>query len=516
MPPFVRSTVIPDRDTVPVKLLQRISIAVFAAILPWGALAAPGVGSNIRLPEIGEAGASTITPEEEYKLGEEIVRKIRAAGMIIEDPLVDEYINNLGFRIASNSGHGNQRFSFFAVNSTEINAFALPGGFIGINGGLLIATDSESELAGVMAHEVAHVTQKHIARRFEASTGMNLATLASILGALAIGMSGADADVTNAAIAVAQAGAIQRQINFTRTNEYEADRVGISILAAANFNPNGMISFFEKLQRKYRYISSYAPEYLSTHPLSLSRISEARQRVREYSDQDYSESRLYPIIKARLKVLMSDEPHKLPIQFEQEQDTHTSIQNQARRYGLAMSYTKLEKHEQAAGIFRQLLNEDETMIPYYIGFAESLAGSGNPEAAFTIYEEALSIFPGNVPLVLSYASQLLQQKQADKAQGLFLKLLSKTNQDPALFRKLAHVSQQKGNAADSHYYMAEYYFHSGDLRASLIQIRLALAQPELSELQKARYEAKLKQLETRWASLPLRERLEQENDGRGQ
>jgi predicted Zn-dependent protease len=200
--------------------------------------------------------------------------------MIVEDPQVAEYINEIGHRIAVQANDGDYSFSFFVVDDARINAFALPGGFVGVHTGLIEASRNEDELAGVLAHEVAHVTQRHIARAVHASSRQSMLSTALMLGAMILGAAGGDADAVQAGIAVAQGTAAQQQINFTRSNEYEADRIGIRALAEAGFDPHGMNSFFEVLSRQETSSPDRRiPEFLRTHPVTTARISEAKSRA---------------------------------------------------------------------------------------------------------------------------------------------------------------------------------------------------------------------------------------------
>jgi predicted Zn-dependent protease len=206
-------------------------------------LAAGLPAAEINLPDIGSPADAVLSKSDENHLGRAIMRQIRASGELVEDPQVTEYINEIGHRIAAQANtEGNHEFSFFVVDNNVINAFALPGGFIGVHTGLLEATRNEDELAGVLAHEVAHVTQRHIARRIHANQRQSILSTAIMLGAILAGAAGGGGDVMQGAIAVAQGTAAQQQINFTRSNEYEADRVGISALAAAGFDPQGISS----------------------------------------------------------------------------------------------------------------------------------------------------------------------------------------------------------------------------------------------------------------------------------
>lgn len=230
------------------------------------------------LPELGDVSQATITPRQEKQLGYQIMRQIRADPSFLDDPEITSYLNNLGRRLVSTSNETQpgQSFEFFALQDPTINAFALPGGFMGFNSGLIIAAQSESELAGVMAHEIAHVTQKHLARMIAGQQHLGLiSTIAGL--AIAILASRSNPHAGQAAIVASQAAAIQSRLNFTRKHEKEADRIGFNILHRAGFDPHGMSAFFERLQLAGRYRENGAPSYLRTHPLTYERIADIEQ-----------------------------------------------------------------------------------------------------------------------------------------------------------------------------------------------------------------------------------------------
>lgn len=470
------------------------------------ALPAPGLpAQDINLPNLGGSSGSAISPREEYRIGRDITRQMRQAGFLMEDPLLTEYMNSVGYRLAAASQRYGQPFEFFLVRDDSLNAFALPGGFIGVNAGLMLTTDTESELAGVMAHEVAHVTQRHIARQMEAASGMSWAAAAAMLGAILIGVSGSGAEATQAAIMAAQAGIMQHRINFTRAHEYEADRVGIGILAAADFNVAGMADFFRKLQEKYRFLNANLPEYLSTHPLSISRIVEAEQRARDYNDGEYHESRMYSLMKARLRVLIAKNPEQVLTYFETQASASASA-TQARDYGLALSYLALHHPEKAKALFTTLVKQAPDVTAFYIGLAEAAAAIGNDELAEATYTHATDLFPDNRPLALSQIHFFLQHERPHDAERLITQLLTPDNPDAGLYRLLAEANQQQQRIAETHFYLAEYYAQLGMFSEAIIQIQLALAQSNLSSTQKIRYEARQQALDKELAEQREKER----------
>jgi predicted Zn-dependent protease len=339
--------------------------------------------------------------------------EIRKSGQVVEDPLVTEYVNEIGHRIAAQANNdGIHDFTFFVIDTPAINAFALPGGFIGVHTGLLEATRNEDELAGVLAHEVSHVTQRHIARSIHASQRQSLLSMAIMLGAVLAAAAGGGGDAVQGAIAVAQGTAAQQQINFTRSNEYEADRVGISALANAGFDPQGMASFFEVISRSNRPMDQRMPEFLRTHPVSSARISEARSRARDYPPVHTNDTINYGIARVRILVDSKETSEEAVRYFEREPYEY---QSDVERYGRAVAYLRDGRNDEANKIFEELANKESEVIAYHIGLADSqLAMEAIAESEDT-FERARQLFPRNVPLVIHYAEALLELGQAEKA-----------------------------------------------------------------------------------------------------
>ncbi|MDH3872013.1 MAG: M48 family metalloprotease, partial [Gammaproteobacteria bacterium] len=258
------------------------------------------------LPSIGDSSGSVISPEQEQQLGAAFMRQLRSSGIILEDLEITNYIESLGQRLTVNSEDPARRFTFFVVNEPSINAFAGPGGYIGIHTGLILASESESELAGVLAHEIAHVTQRHLARAYEASERLSLPTMAAMLAAILVASQHSEAG--QAAMAAVSAGGMQYQIDFTRANEKEADRVGIQTLALAGLDPFGMPRFFERLQKNSRLYGSRPPEFLSTHPVTTDRIAEATSRAERHTASKQGDSLDFQLVRAKLRVNNYDNP----------------------------------------------------------------------------------------------------------------------------------------------------------------------------------------------------------------
>lgn len=269
--------------------------------------------NEIELPEIGDRSGATISPEQERDIGREFMRQLHNSVTIIDDPEIATYLQSLGYQLVANSDNRGQEFTFFIVQDSTINAFAAPGGYVGVHSELIKNTRTESELAAVMAHEIAHVTQHHLARAFEQGSRLSLPMAAAIVAAILLGMGTQNPDAGFAGMMAAQAGAAQLQINFTRSNEEEADRIGMQTLIRAGFDPFAMPAFFERLEQVSRYYGPEPPEFLSTHPVTRNRIADATGRAEALvtTPQLTARNQLqFYLMRSKLQVLTSDDKNK--------------------------------------------------------------------------------------------------------------------------------------------------------------------------------------------------------------
>ncbi|MGI9237429.1 MAG: beta-barrel assembly-enhancing protease [Woeseiaceae bacterium] len=463
--------------------------ALFALLFASLVFVSGAGADDIKLPDMGSPADAILNKNEESQIGRMIMRDIRRSGQVVEDPLVNEYVNAIGSRIVSQTNDGDHDFTFFVIDDERINAFALPGGYIGVHTGLLEATRSEDELAGVMAHEVAHVTQRHIARAIHANSRQSILSTAMMLGAIIVAAAGGSSDAVQGAVAVAQGSAIQQQINFTRTNEYEADRVGIAALADAGFDPYGMASFFQILSRQTTTSPEMrAPEFLRTHPVTSARVAEARTRARQYPAIRSDDSTGYGIARTRMIVARFDTAEDAVAYFEKRPYAN---QNEIERYGRAVAYQRAGQYWQALDIFKELLDDDKTVIAYHIGLGQVLVALDQPRDALLTYERAMELFPRNMPLVLDYSEQLLQLGHATKAHAMLLDLLNNVPPTPEQVRLIARAASEAGEEAEAYYYLSEYRLMIGDLSGGIGYLQQALRLPELQEIQRIRFEARI-------------------------
>ena len=436
------------------------------------------------LPDIGSPADAILPKSQEAALGRSIIREIRRQGVIVNDPELTEYVQSIGHRLAAQVNNGDFEFEFFVVDNPQINAFALPGGYIGVHTGLIEASGNEDELAGVLAHEIAHVTQRHIARAVHANQRAGLLSLATMLGAIiAATAANAGGEGIEAAIMSSQALQAQNQINFTRSNEYEADRVGVGTMAAAGFNPGGMADFFATLSRGAGPAALRVPEFLRTHPVNSARIAESRGRARDYGIVETQNSTGYDLAKARLKARrFSDKAFTQPI---------GTSNGDFDRYAHALVLLGDLKHSEAKEIFADLVTRHPEIITYRIGLGQSLAGQDDHLGAIEILQAATELFPRNIPLSVAYGQVLIDAGRPDDAHRLLLDLFNTVPPTLDQVRLITRAAIEAGEVAEAHYYQSEYNIMLGDLVGSITMLRKALDLPELSAIQIARFEARI-------------------------
>lgn len=452
----------------------------------------PALAQRSGLPDIGSPADSVLSKSREARLGRNVMLQLRNAGAVVDDPQLTEYINLLGSKLASQASSGEFEFEFFVVDDDAINAFALPGGYIGVNRGLIAATETESELAGVLAHEVSHVTQRHIARRMYDTQRTSIISMATMLAAVLLGAAGDISSEGMQGIAMAGQSAIaQRQINYTRRNELEADRVGIEVLSAAGFDPHGMASFFDKLASRYGTRQQNIPEILQTHPVSTTRIADARARASRMPDRNADDDNLsYHLAKARVRVLGASTPSSAISLFEDDADSS----DPGRRYGRALALSRAGRNDVAERLFSDLVSESPGVIAYRIGRAEALMESGLTERAISVYEDALKLSPRNVPLTVSYAGALIEADRPGDAHRVLLDVFNHVQPTPAQIQIIARAANAEGDAARAHYYMAEYHVALASLTPAIDQLEMALESPDISDVDRARFEARLEKV----------------------
>jgi predicted Zn-dependent protease len=464
--------------------LVKIWLTLLAAVLTLAVGAA-------ELPDFGNPADAALNKSREAQIGRSVMLQLRNAGVVVDDPFLTEYLSTLGSQLATHANNGEFNFNFFVVKDDRINAFALPGGYIGVNSGLVLASDSESELAGVLAHEISHVTQRHIARSAYDNQRNSIVSMAAMLAALVLGAaSDMSGDAMQGVVMGSQALAAQRQINFTRSNEHEADRVGIELLSDAGFDPHGMSSFFEKLGRRYGGSSQAVPELLRSHPVTSERVAEARDRARQLPAQTHTSTLTYALTKSRLVALNAATPEAAFAAFRDKMDSDTPED----RYGLALASMRMSLNDNAERLFRELIAEFPNTMAFRVGRAEAMAASGATSSALEIYAEAIRLFPRNIPLTISYAETLIAAGKAGEAHDVLLDLLNNVPATAPQLRLIARAANAEGDVANAYFYMSYYYAAIGNLPLAIGQVRMALETPNSNDVDRARFRSRLDQL----------------------
>ncbi|OQK17646.1 peptidase M48 Ste24p [Methyloprofundus sedimenti] len=435
-------------------------------------LSTASTADELQLPDMGDSTGTLISPAQEKILGESFFRNIRSQLDISLDPDVQHYIQTLGQTLVSNSDNPTQEFYFFVVLSDDINAFAGPGGYIGVNSGLILNSDSESELASVMAHEIAHVTQRHIYRSYEASSRMSLPAAAAMIAAIVVATQAPEVGI--GALSAIQAGSIQMQIDFTRDNEQEADRIGIKTLERSGFDPRSMPAFFEKLQYASRYYGEGAPEFLRTHPITSSRISDTRGRAEKYPYRQTPDSQNYRLIKAKLRIDSENtNQDDLVRYFQSKLDQGTAEQRAAIQYGLGLTFIKKQRFAEAEAIFSSLNQRYPKQREYLTALAQVAVNQQDFESAKKRYLQLQQQYPDNAEYQFEYISILLRSRQPKLALQ-HLRLIDYRYQNyPNYYLLLARAYGDLGENVNLHRYMAEYLYAIGQTDAAIMQIKLA-------------------------------------------
>jgi predicted Zn-dependent protease len=471
--------------------LTRAFVALLSVLTPLQSFAQT---AGTDLPDIGSPASSVLTLDDEYHIGLQVMRQLRDEGQIIEDPEATEYLQALGSRlVAQASGDSGQRFSFFFVRDDTINAFALPGGFVGVNYGLVLATRNEAQLAGVLAHEIAHVTQRHIARRVRSQGRQSIATVAAILAAILVGAATGSSDAAMGGVAMAQGAAMQQQINFTRANETEADRVGMGFLAAAGFDPYGMPDFFETMGRRYPVLASNRnalPEILQSHPVTSNRIAESRARAAQFTDiKQTAESVSYLLTRERLRVLAT--PAEANVRRYYADRREQQEQNVGERYGEALASYQAGNARASLDVLYALARANPQVPMLQSTLGQALMSSGDTDEALATFRRALNLSPRNIPLTMRYAEALLKAGDAKTAHAVLLDLFNNVAPTPEQIRFTALAASSAGDNGDAAYYMSEYHIATGNLPLSVAQLEMALAAPNITSVQRSRYQARL-------------------------
>ncbi len=449
------------------------------------------------LPDLGEASQADLSPLMEKRVGESIMQDIRLREpTYLDDPEITGYLNRIGRRLASNSDGARQEFEFFALQDATLNAFALPGGYIGVHTGLILAAQSESELASVLSHEISHVTQRHIARGFSKQSLSSAATLISL--AVAILAARHNSDVAQGALIAGQAAGVQQQLNYSRDFEREADRVGMQLLERSGFDVRGMGSFFERLQRYGRHYDNNAPGYLLTHPLTTERISDMENRIQMLPYRQVPDSMDFLLVRAKLRA-QKGTPQDAVADFETQVSEHKFSSETAARYGLAHALLRNKNFAAAEAQVAELrrLKLASSMLDSIA--AELRMKQDDALGAAKLLKASSIRYPQERAITYALVEALLASNQAQEALDITVADLQAYTTDHQMHALQAKTYAMLGNRLQQHRAQGESYVLQGLLMPAIEQFELAQKSPDGDFYEHSQVDARLRQLKRRQA-----------------
>ena len=482
---------------------RRLIVALLSCALALPAAVVPARAQAPDLPALGDVSYDDLSPANERRFGEEIMRQVRRDPAYLADPDTRDYLNALGYKLVSVSPARYMDFEFFAVRDPMLNAFALPGGFIGVHSGLVLGAANESELASVLAHEIGHVEQRHIARMLAKQREGSFIALGALLLALLAARAGSSGgDAAQAAVMAGQAAAVQQQLNFSREAEREADRVGFQTLLGAGFDPAGMASFFTRLQQGTRIYESAAPEYLRTHPLTVERLSDIQNRAREAHARPRPDSLDFQLVRARLRVLQDESPQGLrdsALYFRNQIDSRSAPSPTAAYYGLALASMQLDQPAvavEAARNARLSSQAPSPMLDKLVSQTRYAAARTDTERADAVRlaREATARYPLSRLTALHYVDLLQKNEQHETAVAFLREQLAVSRSDPRLFELLARSYERLGRRTLQHQATAELYLLLGSAPAAIDQLQLARRANDADFYTMSEVDARLRQL----------------------
>jgi len=430
-------------------------------------LAAPAIASD--LPSLGDASSAIVSPQQEHQLGRAWLSLVRGQVSQLDDPQLKDFVETSVYRLSETSQLQDRRLEFVLLNSPQINAFAAPGGIVGVNGGLFLYAQTEAEYASVMAHELAHLSQRHFARGLEAQQRMQIPVMAGLLAGIVAAAAGAG-DLGIAAIASTQAAAMQEQRRFSRQNEQEADRIGLVNLEKAGFDPRAMPSMFERLMRQYRY-DRKPPEFLLTHPVSESRIADTRNRAEQYKAAGITDSVRYQLMRARVQLTYEETPGVAAKRFRNMLDENPQLE--AARYGLAIAQIKSGQHKQARESLQPLLANSPNDVAYNLAQIELDMAANRLSEAQSRTTRLLTLYPNNYPVNQAHIDLLMKQGRIQEAERALDDMLKSRSKDPDVWYQVAEVRGLSGNTIGLHQARGEFFALVGDYNQALEQLDFA-------------------------------------------
>ncbi|MCK5360948.1 MAG: M48 family metallopeptidase [Gammaproteobacteria bacterium] len=443
--------------------LKRILLALALLLFSVSALSQT---DDFNLPDLGDESHQVMSPLEQKQLGEGFYRQALVYMNIVEDPILKEYLDKLGNRLIESIGLKKDSFTFFLIKDNTVNAFAVPGGYIGVHTGLLLTATNEGEVASVLGHEIAHVTQQHIPRMISAQKKALLPNLATLLAGILLG-----GQATEAAIAITSARSIDNQLTFTRTFEREADRIGITVLANSGYDTDDMAAFFLRMQRANALHETNAPQFLLTHPITTDRIAEAKARAANYPHTAKNDNTEFLLIHAKLTVMNMDSAAAITL-FRQ-QLRKNDLFSLANRYGLALALLKGSKYSEANKEIDILLTEKPDQFIFKILQAQIKSKQGKHKESIKLYKSLYEANKSSLSAITYYVEELGQKNNYAEARKILRKAVRKFPNNIRFYEMLSHAEDEAGSKQDSHRALAEAYALIGNYPLAIQQLKIA-------------------------------------------
>lgn len=425
---------------------------------------------EIQLPSLGDATSGIVSPQQEYKLGQAWARSFRAQVPTSVDAQLADYTEKLMTKLAEHSELQSKQLDIIMVENPTLNAFAVPGGVVGVHTGLFNYAQSEGQMAAVLAHELAHLSQRHFARGVEQQQRNTLPMLAALMTSLVIAAT-TSGDAGLAALSATQAAAIDAKLRFSRQNEQEADRIGIQTMAAAGLDPHQAPEMFEQMLKATQF-SRRPPEFLLTHPVTEKRIADTRNRARRYVERPLPPSLDFHLMRSRVRLALSETPSQASKAFASELEGH-SLLPEASRYGLLLSYIELKQFKKAQEQLDILLEGNPDHISYIIAKADLAAASGNYDGALMDLRLALKKNPHNHPISVRLAELYMESGQYHRGEQLLVKHSRQRPTDTYVWYLLAEIHGLTGDILNLHQARAEYFILNGIYDKALHHLKLA-------------------------------------------
>ena len=447
-------------------------------------------GTNqLQLPTLGDTSAGLISTTDENEFGRKLIRKFRAGLPESSDPFIEDYLSQLIGRLVPASQLSDPHTELLVIADSSLNAFAAPGGIIGVNTGTFLTAQSEQQLASIIAHELAHLSQRHYARKVDQSSKTTMITLAALLASIVVAAN-SSSDSAIAAIPATQAAAIQSQLKFSREMETEADRIGMQTLLTAGFDPYGMPEMFEVMLKTTRYRTK-VPEFLLSHPITESRVSDSLSRASRYPKRHYPLDTQFQIVKARVMV-ENERNAQVAVKRFRDEVQGISLPALTAQYGLVMALTRAKDIDAAWVEFKKLQTLLPSGIALIIAEADIYAAAGNLDKAIELLTKGLKQYPTDHPLNVRLAELLMQAGQYAICESILSEHVKRQPQNSYVWYLLAEVHGLAGHILDVHKARAEYFILLGIYNKAEIQLHNALKLIKPDEFQaRARIEQRL-------------------------